>query len=230
MTAAIGSVRDLCWRKSPEHARRNREILSSAAARSASGDHRRHRTSRRGGGSVRSRRGSRLGGTSRTSCDGAPVCPLVVERRQAGGKGDPARTRSTRGGRDRRRRDQLDQVSGQGRSPRGPRAGLVERGLVRDGADRRRGCPQAWHGGRHHRRLRLAVRFVRLTPAKLDRFEPGTDLTERFRDGKLTADIPVGDHIVHYFVVQEGFQAVINGAPQSRRNRWPRRLCRPGDL
>lgn len=59
------------------------------------------------------------------------------------------------------------------------------------------------------------VQFVRLTPAKLDRFEPGVDLTKNFQGGKLTTEIPAGDHIMHYFVVQEGFQAVINGIPGS---------------
>lgn len=57
--------------------------------------------------------------------------------------------------------------------------------------------------------------FARLTPAAADRFEPGVDITDRFRDGTLTVDIPAGDHIVHYFILQEGFQAVINGAPGS---------------
>ncbi len=59
------------------------------------------------------------------------------------------------------------------------------------------------------------VKFARLTPAALDRFEPGTDVTDRLRDGRLTVDVPAGDHILHFFVVQEGFQAVINGAPGS---------------
>lgn len=59
------------------------------------------------------------------------------------------------------------------------------------------------------------VQFVRLTPVELDDFEPGVDLTKNFRNGKLTAEIPAGEHIVHYFIVQEGFQAVINGAPGS---------------
>lgn len=59
------------------------------------------------------------------------------------------------------------------------------------------------------------VRFVRLTPAEANDFDPGVDLTESFKGGKLSATIPAGDHILHYFVVQEGFQAVINGAPGS---------------
>lgn len=57
--------------------------------------------------------------------------------------------------------------------------------------------------------------FARLTPAAADRFEPGEDITGRFRGGVLTVDVPAGDHIIHYFVVQEGFQAVIQGAPGS---------------
>jgi hypothetical protein len=60
-----------------------------------------------------------------------------------------------------------------------------------------------------------AVKFVRLTPAALDRFDPGTDLTGQFTDGKLTVEVPAGEFILHYFVLQEGFQVVINGAPGS---------------
>jgi hypothetical protein len=59
------------------------------------------------------------------------------------------------------------------------------------------------------------VEFVRLTPAALDRFEPGIDLTGQFKDGQLTVEVPKGNFILHYFVVKEGFQAVINGAPGS---------------
>ena len=59
------------------------------------------------------------------------------------------------------------------------------------------------------------VKFARLTPAALDRFDPGLDLTNQFQEGKLTVKVPAGAHILHYFVAQEGFQAVINGAPGS---------------
>jgi hypothetical protein len=57
--------------------------------------------------------------------------------------------------------------------------------------------------------------FARRTPAAADRFVPGEDLTGQFRNGVLTVDVPAGHHIIHYFVVQEGFQAVIQGAPGS---------------
>jgi hypothetical protein len=60
-----------------------------------------------------------------------------------------------------------------------------------------------------------SVKWVHLTPATLDRFQPGLDVTSRFREGRLTVDVPAGEHLVHFFVIQEGFQAVINGAPGS---------------
>lgn len=60
-----------------------------------------------------------------------------------------------------------------------------------------------------------AVKFVRLTPAALDRFDPGIDVTSRLQGGRLSVDVPAGEHILHTFVVQEGFQAVINSAPGS---------------
>lgn len=59
------------------------------------------------------------------------------------------------------------------------------------------------------------VKFVRMTPASLDHFDPGIDLTSKFKDGSLTIDVPSGEFILHYFVLQEGFQVVINGAPGS---------------
>ena len=54
-----------------------------------------------------------------------------------------------------------------------------------------------------------------LTPASLDRFEPGQDLTGSCTNGKLTFDVPPGPHVLHYLVVQTGFMAVIHGAPGS---------------
>ena len=60
-----------------------------------------------------------------------------------------------------------------------------------------------------------SVKWVHVTPAALDRFQPGLDVTSRFREGRLTVDVPAGEHLVHFFVIQEGFQAVINGAPGS---------------
>jgi hypothetical protein len=56
---------------------------------------------------------------------------------------------------------------------------------------------------------------IYLTPASLDRFEAGRDLTGAFADGKLTFEAPPGPHVLHYLVVQTGFMAVINGAPGS---------------
>ncbi|MDO8541579.1 MAG: glycosyl hydrolase [Opitutaceae bacterium] len=64
-------------------------------------------------------------------------------------------------------------------------------------------------------RIFQTVKFARLTPAALDRFSPGTDVTGRLQGGRLTVDVPAGEYFLHYFVVQEGFQAVINGAPGS---------------
>lgn len=59
------------------------------------------------------------------------------------------------------------------------------------------------------------IELVRITPARVSSFTPGEDLTPQFVDGVLTATVPEGEHILHFFVVQEGFQAVINGAPGS---------------
>ncbi len=56
---------------------------------------------------------------------------------------------------------------------------------------------------------------IYLTPASLEKIEPGLDVTGSFTDGKFTFEIPPGPHIVHYLVIQTGFMAVINGAPGS---------------
>lgn len=66
-----------------------------------------------------------------------------------------------------------------------------------------------------HDQIFKTVKFARLTPAALERFDPGVDITGRLQGGRLAVEVPAGEHIVHYFVVQEGFQAVINGAPGS---------------
>jgi len=56
---------------------------------------------------------------------------------------------------------------------------------------------------------------IYLTPASLDRFEAGRDLTGAFANGKLAFEVPPGPHVLHYLVVQTGFMAVIHGAPGS---------------
>lgn len=57
------------------------------------------------------------------------------------------------------------------------------------------------------------VAHLRLVPARLDQFQPGTDVTGYFRDGALQVDVPEGEHVLYILVLQRGFQAVINGAP-----------------
>ncbi len=66
-----------------------------------------------------------------------------------------------------------------------------------------------------HDDIAKRVHLVQLTPAEVDRHVPPVDITDRFRDGRLRVEVPVGAHVVHWFVVQTGFQAVINGAPGS---------------
>ena len=66
-----------------------------------------------------------------------------------------------------------------------------------------------------HDDIERKVWKIYLTPASLDRFNPGRDLTGSFKEGKLTIDVPPGPHILHFLVVQTGFMAVIHGAPGS---------------
>jgi hypothetical protein len=57
------------------------------------------------------------------------------------------------------------------------------------------------------------VYHLRLVPARLERFAPGTDVTPRYQNGELRLDVPEGAHVLYILVRQTGFQAVINGAP-----------------
>ena len=67
----------------------------------------------------------------------------------------------------------------------------------------------------NHDDIHKKIWRIYLTPASIEKFEPGRDLTGSFADGKLTFEIPPGPHVVHYLVIQTGFMAVINGAPGS---------------
>ncbi|MCX7819997.1 MAG: glycosyl hydrolase [Kiritimatiellae bacterium] len=66
-----------------------------------------------------------------------------------------------------------------------------------------------------HDDIEKSVLMVHLTPAAVDQFVAPVEVTDRYRDDRLRLEIPPGPHVVHWFVVQTGFQAVINGAPGS---------------
>lgn len=57
------------------------------------------------------------------------------------------------------------------------------------------------------------IKYLRLAPAKLEQFAPGTDVTKQLSGGVLTLDVPAGEYVLYTLVQQRGFQAVINGAP-----------------
>jgi hypothetical protein len=58
-----------------------------------------------------------------------------------------------------------------------------------------------------------SIRYLRLTPRRMDQFTPGADVTAQLTGSVLTLDVPAGEHILYTLVQQRGFQAVINGAP-----------------
>ena len=55
--------------------------------------------------------------------------------------------------------------------------------------------------------------MARLLPKESDEFNKGTDLMGNISNGKLTIDVPNGQHILYYVVILTGYMAVINGAP-----------------
>jgi hypothetical protein len=54
---------------------------------------------------------------------------------------------------------------------------------------------------------------LRLVPAELNTFDPGTDLKDKLESDQFTIDVPEGNFVLYYLVKLTGFQAVINGAP-----------------
>jgi hypothetical protein len=71
---------------------------------------------------------------------------------------------------------------------------------------------------RERRRDEVAVppelAFLRLVPAGLTRFEPGTDLrTALGADGTIRFEVPPGDHVLYVGIREEGYTHVKLGAP-----------------
>ncbi len=55
--------------------------------------------------------------------------------------------------------------------------------------------------------------FLRLSPAQLDKFDPGIDFNSKTKDDQIVIDIPEGDYVLYFLVKLTGFEKVIHGAP-----------------
>lgn len=59
--------------------------------------------------------------------------------------------------------------------------------------------------------VELAV--LRLVPADMAQFDPGTDLSPQAGEEMITVEVPAGDHILYYLGKLTGFTVVTHGAP-----------------
>jgi hypothetical protein len=96
------------------------------------------------------------------------------------------------------------------------RVSLVKKALRGPGAFAER--LDALAAERERRRDEVAVppelAFLRLVPAGLTRFEPGTDLrTALGADGTIRFEVPPGDHVLYVGIREEGYTHVKLGAP-----------------
>ncbi|MDZ7720235.1 MAG: glycosyl hydrolase [Balneolaceae bacterium] len=55
--------------------------------------------------------------------------------------------------------------------------------------------------------------FLRLAPARMEKFTMGEDLSAKLNGDNITIEVPNGEYVLYYMVKFTGFQAVINGAP-----------------
>ena len=55
--------------------------------------------------------------------------------------------------------------------------------------------------------------FLRLAPARMEKFTMGEDLSANLNGDNITVEVPNGEYVLYYMVKFTGFQAVINGAP-----------------
>jgi len=64
-----------------------------------------------------------------------------------------------------------------------------------------------------HKPVYKQLHSVRLVSPYMEEFDPGKDLTDQFTNEELQLDLPSGEHVIYFMVLQTGYQAVINGAP-----------------
>ncbi|MEF8845056.1 MAG: glycosyl hydrolase [Bacteroidales bacterium] len=64
-----------------------------------------------------------------------------------------------------------------------------------------------------HKPVYKQLHSVRLVSPYMEEFDPGKDLTDQFTNEELQLDLPSGEHVLYFMVLQTGYQAVINGAP-----------------
>ena len=64
-----------------------------------------------------------------------------------------------------------------------------------------------------HEPVYKELHSLRLVSPHMEEFDSGEDLTNQFTDAALTIDLPTGEHVLYFLVLQTGYQAVINGAP-----------------
>lgn len=58
--------------------------------------------------------------------------------------------------------------------------------------------------------------MLRLAPKNMYKFEEGEDLTHKVKDGKITFDVPGGDHVLYCVAKIYGYLAVTRGAPGAK--------------
>ena len=54
--------------------------------------------------------------------------------------------------------------------------------------------------------------MLRLAPASMQSFIPGTSLDAQLKNDTITVNVPAGDHVLYYLIKYTGFQQVIQGA------------------
>lgn len=54
---------------------------------------------------------------------------------------------------------------------------------------------------------------LRLSPAELDAFDPGTDLHSQIKNAEIIIDVPAGDHVLYAVVKLTGYASVTHGSP-----------------